>query len=114
MNSILNPILVMCLGLGYLFNLYRGMPLVQEGGVMIVSHPRRGSSIRSTTRATSSSSNRSSPRRPTRCEIEAKFEQRFAEDPWYRHLYRTSYAYHGVHPFYMWYWGEHGRSTSAA
>ena len=23
------------------------------------------------------------------------------------HLYRTSYAYHGVHPFYMWYWGAH-------
>ena len=22
-------------------------------------------------------------------------------------LDRTSYAYHGVHPFYMWYWGAH-------
>ena len=30
-------------------------------------------------------------------------------DPWYTHLYRTSHAYHGVHPFYMWYWGAHGR-----
>ena len=28
-------------------------------------------------------------------------------DPWYMHLYRNSYAYHGVHPFYMWYWGAH-------
>ncbi|MCY3617068.1 MAG: transcriptional regulator, partial [Acidimicrobiaceae bacterium] len=28
-------------------------------------------------------------------------------DEWYVHLYRTSYAYHGVHPFYMWYWGAH-------
>ena len=41
-------------------------------------------------------------------EIEAKYEKQFAEDEWYRHLYRTSYAYHGVHPFYMWYWGAHG------
>ena len=40
-------------------------------------------------------------------EIEAKYEKQFAEDEWYRHLYRTSYAYHGVHPFYMWYWGSH-------
>nr|MDT0666619.1 hypothetical protein [Micromonospora sp. DSM 115978] len=24
------------------------------------------------------------------------------------HLYRTSHAYHGVHPFYMWYWATHG------
>ena len=37
-----------------------------------------------------------------------KWEQQYAEDDWYRHLYRTSYAYHGVHPFYMWYWGAHG------
>ena len=41
-------------------------------------------------------------------EIEAEYEKQFAEDEWYRHLYRTSYAYHGVHPFYMWYWGAHG------
>jgi lactate racemase len=39
--------------------------------------------------------------------IEAEFEKSFATDEWYRHLYRTSYAYHGVHPFYMWYWGSH-------
>ena len=38
-NSIMNPILVMCLGLGYFFNLYRGQPLVREGGVLIMSHP---------------------------------------------------------------------------
>ena len=41
-------------------------------------------------------------------EIEGdKYEKQYAEDEWYRHLYRTSYAYHGVHPFYMWYWGAH-------
>jgi hypothetical protein len=32
-ESIMNPILVMCMGLGYLFNLYKGKPLVREGGV---------------------------------------------------------------------------------
>ena len=40
-------------------------------------------------------------------EIEAKYEEAFATDPWYIHLYRTSYAYHGVHPLYMWYWCAH-------
>jgi hypothetical protein len=39
--------------------------------------------------------------------IESKYEERYATDPWYVHLYRKSYAYHGVHPFYMWYWGAH-------
>ncbi len=38
-NSVMNPILVMCLGLGYFFNLYRGKPLVREGGVLIMTHP---------------------------------------------------------------------------
>ena len=38
-HSIMNPILVMCTGLGYFFNLYRGKPLVREGGVVIMSHP---------------------------------------------------------------------------
>ena len=35
----MNPILVMCMGLGYLFNMYRGKPLVREGGVVIMTHP---------------------------------------------------------------------------
>ncbi|MDQ3312497.1 MAG: nickel-dependent lactate racemase, partial [Actinomycetota bacterium] len=38
-NSVMNPILVMCTGLGYFFNLYRGKPLVREGGVVIMTHP---------------------------------------------------------------------------
>src|SRR5262245_36667713 len=38
-NSVMNPILVMCLGLGYFFNMYRGRPLAREGGVVILSHP---------------------------------------------------------------------------
>jgi len=106
-NSIMNPILVMCMGLGYLFNLYRGRPLVREGGVAILSHPTPWAfhpvhhpsyidffeEVLSTT---------TDP-----IEIEKTFEERFATDEWYRHLYRTSHAYHGVHPFYMWYWGAH-------
>ena len=106
-NSIMNPILVMCLGLGYFFNLYRGRPLVREGGVLIMSHPtpwefhpvHHPSYIDFFEQVLSETTD------PAR--IEAEFEKQFAEDEWYRHLYRTSYAYHGVHPFYMWYWGAH-------
>jgi hypothetical protein len=39
--------------------------------------------------------------------IAQKFEEQYATDPWYIHQYRTSYAYHGVHAFYMWYWTAH-------
>ncbi len=106
-HSIMNPILVMCLGLGYFFNLYRGRPLVREGGVLIMTHPtpwefhpvHHPSYIDFFEQVLADTTD------PT--EIEARYEKQFAEDEWYRHLYRTSHAYHGVHPFYMWYWGAH-------
>ena len=106
-NSVMNPILVMCLGLGYFFNMYKGKPPVREGGVLIMSHPTpyafnpvfHPSSIDFFEQVLTETTDPA--------EIEAKFEEDFATDPWYVHLYRTSYAYHGVHPFYMWYWGAH-------
>jgi len=106
-NSVMNPVLVACLGLGYFFNLYRNKPLVREGGVVIMSHPtpwafhpvHHPSYIDFFEQVLSETTDP--------LEMESKFEERFATDPWYIHLYRTSYAYHGVHPFYMWYWCAH-------
>jgi hypothetical protein len=108
-NSILNPILVHCLGLGYLFNMYRNKPLVRQGGVVIMFHPvpwefhqiHHPSYIDFFEEVLAETTDPKT--------IESKFEERYATDPWYQHLYRTSHAYHGVHPFYMWYWGAHGR-----
>jgi len=107
-NSIMNPILVTCTGLGYFFNMYRGMPLVREGGVVIMTHPtpwdfhpvHHPSYIDFFEQVLADTTDPA--------QIEATYEKSFAEDEWYRHLYRTSYAYHGVHPFYMWYWASHG------
>ncbi len=106
-NSIMNPILVQCLGLGYFFNLYRGKPLVRQGGAMILFHPvpwefhqvHHPSYVDFFDEVLAETTDPAA--------IEAKFEQQYATDPWYAHLYRTSHAYHGVHPFYMWYWGAH-------
>jgi hypothetical protein len=106
-NSIMNPILVMCLGLGYFFNMYRGRPLVRQDGVLIMTHPtpwefhpvHHPSYIDFFEQVLADTTD---PK-----VIEKTWETSFAEDEWYRHLYRTSYAYHGVHPFYMWYWGAH-------
>ena len=106
-NSVMNPILVMCLGLGYFFNLYRGKPLVREGGVVIMSHPTRWEfhPVHHPSYIDFFEQLLASTTDPA--ELEAKYEEQFATDEWYVHLYRTSYAYHGVHPFYMWYWGAH-------
>jgi lactate racemase len=106
-NSIMNPVLVMCLGLGYFFNLYRGRPLVREGGVLIFTHPveREFHPVHHPSYIDFYEEVLAETTDPA--EIERRFERTYAEDEWYRHLYRTSYAYHGAHPFYMWYWGAH-------
>ena len=106
-HSIMNPILVMCTGLGYFFNLYRGKPLVREGGVVILTTPPANEFHPVHHRATSTSSKRCSPTLTDPHVMSQKWEQQYAEDEWKKHLYRTTNAYHGVHPFYMWYWGSH-------
>jgi hypothetical protein len=106
-NSVMNPILVMCLGLGYFFNLYRGRPLVREGGVLIMSHPTRWEFHAVHHPSYIDFFEQVLAETTDPLEIEAKWEESFATDPWYIHLYRTTNAYHGVHPFYMWYWGAH-------
>ncbi len=107
-NSIMNPILVMCTGLGYFFNFYRGKPLVREGGVVIMFHPTQPdfhpvhhpSYIDFYEQVLADTTDPHV--------MSKQYEERYATDEWYRHLYRTGNAYHGVHPFYMWYWGAHG------
>ncbi len=106
-DSIMNPVLAACMGLGYYFNSYRGAPIVRSGGAVILYHPvewefnqlHHPSYVDFFEEVLSTSVEPSV--------IEKQFEEQYATDPWYVHLYRTSHAYHGVHPFYMWYWIAH-------
>ncbi len=107
-DSILNPILVYCMAAGYFFNFYKGVPLVKKGGVIIVIHPleykfhkiHHPSYIDFFEEVLTDSIDPAT--------IEKKHAKRYAENERYIDLYRNSHAYHGVHPFYMWYWGCHG------
>ena len=106
-NSSMNPILATCMGLGYYFNSYLGQPAVRKGGAVILYHPlnegfnqlHHPSYVDFYEEVLAESTDPHV--------VGEKFEQQFANDPWYIHLYRTSHAYHGVHPFYMWYWAAH-------
>src|SRR5215203_79649 len=112
-NSIMNPILVMCMGLGYLFNLYRGKPLVREGGVVIMFHPTQPD-FHPVHHPSYIDFYEQVLVETTDPHVMSKqWEQQYANDEWYRHLYRTGNAYHGVHPFYMWYWGAHAMKHCA-
>ena len=106
-NSIMNPILVACLGLGYFFNMYRGKPLVREGGVVIMKHPTRPEFHPGHHPSYIDFYEQVLTQTVDPVQMHKEFEESFATDPWYVHLYRTGHAYHGVHPFYMWYWCAH-------
>jgi hypothetical protein len=108
-NSILNPLLVQVMACGYFFNFYRGKPLVKKGGTLIVTHPCSDAFDPAHHPSYIEFFHRLLPETRDAQVLEQKYEREFAENPTYVHLYRTGNAYHGAHPFFMWYWGENGR-----
>ena len=106
-DSIMNPILVHNMVLGYLFNLYKGKPLVRKGGVIIATHPvpYEFDEVHHPSYRPFFDEVLSETTDPH--EAEQRFEEKYIHDPWYKTLYRNSHAYHGWHPFTTWQWGAH-------
>lgn len=104
----MNPILTYVMALGYSFNFYRGKPLIRKGGVLIALYPlhedfhpvHHPSYIEFYNRVLTHTTDPKT--------IQDKYEEEFAYNPKYIEAYRYGNAYHGVHPFYMWYWGCYG------
>ncbi|MGH9431703.1 MAG: lactate racemase domain-containing protein [Terriglobia bacterium] len=109
-NSILNPLLVQVMALGYFHNMYRHMPVVKKSGVLIITHPLYDEFDPRHHPSYIEFFHRVLPETRDSFELQTKYEEEFAHDPDYIRMYRTGHAYHGVHPFYMWYWGENGRA----
>lgn len=108
-HSVMNPILVHCLVQGYVFNMYRNMPLVKKNGVLIMTHPLYARFDPRHHPSYNEFFHRIMSETRDPFEIRHKYEEEFARDPDYRRVFRNGYAYHGVHPFFMWYWGQNGR-----
>ena len=87
-NSILNPLLVQVMGLGYLYNLNRGVPLVKKGGVIILCHPAYDEFDPEHHPSYIEFFNRLLPETRDAMKLEHKYEREFAENPSYVHLYR--------------------------
>ncbi len=109
-NSILNPLLVQVLALGYFHNMYRGMPVVKKNGVLILTHPLYNDFDPRHHPSYIEFFHRILPETTDSFVLQQKYEAEFAHNPEYIEMYRHGHAYHGVHPFYMWYWGENGRA----
>ncbi|MSP16821.1 MAG: DUF2088 domain-containing protein [Myxococcales bacterium] len=108
-STALNPLLVQVMALGYYFHMYRKRPLVRKGGVMIVTHPCTDAFDPKHHPSYIEFFNRLLPETSDAYTLERKYQDEFAYDPSYVELYRRGNAYHGAHPFYMWYWGQAGR-----
>lgn len=108
-NAVLNPLLVQVMACGYFFNMNRGVPLVKKGGTLIVTHPCMDEFDPVQHPSYIEFFHRLLPETRDALELHKKYEKEFAGNPSYVHLYRKGNAYHGAHPFYMWYWGENGR-----
>jgi len=108
-HSFLNPLLVQVLAEGYLFNCYRGKPVVKKGGTMIITHPCTDKFDKEHHASYIEFVHNLLPETRDALELHKRYEAKFAANPAYIQMYRTGHAYHPVHPFFMWYWGEAGR-----
>ena len=108
-NSVLNPLLVQVMALGYFHNMYRGKPVLKKGGVMIITHPCYDEFDPAHHPSYIEFFNRLLPETRDAMKLRHKYEEEFAHNPSYIEMYRRGNAYHGAHPFFMWYWGENGR-----
>lgn len=108
-SSAMNPLLVRCTGLGYMFNMYRGKPIIRKGGVWIICHPNRADFDEEHHPSYVEFFHRLLPETRDADVLKNSYEREFAENPIYVEKYRFGHAYHGAHPFYMWYWAENGQ-----
>jgi hypothetical protein len=98
MGTIINPILIARMGLGYMFAIYKNRPVVREKGIMILSNP---------------CIDQCDPiHHPSYVELWEKgfdrsrdaavlydlFADEYAHRPEFVHRYRFGYGFHGVHP----------------
>lgn len=108
-NSFLNPLLVQVMANGYLFNLYKGVPMVKKGGTMIILHPCTDLFDNDHHAPYIEFVHRLLPHTRDAMELHKEWEPKFAKNPAYIEMYRYGNSYHPTHPFFMWYWGEAGR-----
>lgn len=108
-SKALNPLLVQVMALGYFYHMYRRQPLLRDGGVMIITHPCSDKFDPVHHPSYIEFFNRILPESRDSYKMLHKYQDEFAYNPSYVEMYRRGNAYHGAHPFFMWYWGQRGR-----
>ena len=102
-GSVTDPVLAAWHALGVGYNSVTGEPLVRPGGAVIVYHPLAQEFSTLQHPATVDFFADVLPTTTDAGELADRFESKYADDPWYSQLYRTSQAFHGLLPFHLWY-----------
>jgi len=100
--SMINPILVANLALGYSFALYQNKPVVREGGVAILMNPLKEQFDDIRHPSYREFYEKVLPRTTDPFEIRDLYEEDYAHRPEYIYKYRYAYAFHGIHPIILW------------
>lgn len=102
-NSYTNPVLDVALAFGYVLAWYEGLPLFKKGGVVVLLNPLHERFDKPTHAAYAGFYQKvlADTRDPEA--MAEKHEHLYAGRPELVGAYRKKFAYHGVHPFHVWY-----------
>jgi len=106
--SIINPIQVRNLAMSYSYGLFQNVPLVKQGGIVIVCHPCRKQFHPVHTPSYVEMFNKLLPHTQDAFELWDLCAEEYAHRPEFIHKYRYAYAFHGVHPLILWGQGAYG------
>ncbi|HUT71873.1 MAG TPA: lactate racemase domain-containing protein [Desulfatiglandales bacterium] len=106
--STINPILVRNLGLSYSFGLFQNIPLVKEGGIIILVHPclRQFDAVKHPSYV--EMFEKLIPETKDPFVLWELYAEEYAHRPEFVHKYRYGFGFHGVHPLILWGQGAYG------
>jgi len=102
-----NPVLVVSDVLGYVFNWFYNKPLVKPGGSVIILNPVDEVFHPEYHAAYMRFYDEVLPVTTDPFEMQKRYQDLFAYDPYLIDCYRNRYAHHGFHPFTVWYWATY-------
>jgi hypothetical protein len=108
-GAFLNPLLLQLMAEGYLFNMYRGAPLLKKGGTLIITHPCTDKFDHEQHAPYIDFVHQLLPETRDGVLLQQRYEEKFARNPAFLEMFRKGHSYHPAHPFFMWYWGEAAR-----
>jgi hypothetical protein len=108
-HAFMNPLLVKQMAEGFVFNSYRGMPLVRRGGTLIITHPVTDKFDHEQHGGHRVLVHRLLAETTSASELHARYQEKLTTDPALLEMFRRGYAYHPAHAFFAYYSAEAGR-----